>query len=312
MIKTISIVSPCYNEFDNIEKFYNVLCETINKLQDYKFEILFIDNCSTDGTQDKLRAFAKDDFRVKVIFNARNFGQVRSPYWGLMQSTGEATILMASDLQDPPSLIPLFIEKWNLGWKVILGAKPESETNFLLHSLRKLYYKSLRKLSEFDVIENANGFGLYDKEIVKIIKDIGGPYPYLRGLVCEIGLPYTTINYIQKKRNLGKSKSNFLHLYDVAMLGLINNSTMPLRFTTIVGFAISFISFLSCIFFLAMKIIFWDNYSSEIAGLVSFIFFLFGLLFCFLGILGEYVASIFICVRNKPPVIEKERINFDQ
>ncbi len=306
----ISVVAPCYNEFENIERFYTALCSTIDRLHNYDFEIIFIDNCSTDGTQEKLKNLANKDARVKVILNSRNFGQVRSPYWGLLQSSGEATILIASDLQDPPPLIPELIEKWNLGWKVVLGRKPKSETNFFLHTLRKLYYKTLKRISDFDVIEDANGFGLYDKEIINLIKKMGGPYPYLRGIVCEIGLPITTVNYIQKKRINGKSKSNFLHLYDVAMLGLINNSIMPLRLTTLIGFIISIISFCSCIFFIAIKIIFWENYSSGVATLISLIFFLFGLLFSFLGILGEYVASIFIYVRNRPPVIEKERINF--
>lgn len=309
MLKKISIVSPCYNEYDNIEIFYTLLCNTINKLTAYQFEILFIDNCSTDGTQDKLEYLAKNDSRVKVILNTRNFGQVRSPYWGLLQSSGDATILIASDLQDPPFLIIELIEKWNKGWKVVLGQKNRSETNYLIHKLRIVYYKTLKKMSDLNVIENANGFGLYDKDVIEIIKKIGDPYPYLRGIVCEIGLPIGTIEYIQKKRNKGKSKSNFLHLYDVAVLGIINNSIMPLRIITLAGIIISFISILYFIIIITLKFFDW-NYSLLLQVIFSSILFLFGLLFCFMGIVGEYIASIFIYVRNRPPVIEKNRINF--
>lgn len=309
MLKKISIVSPCYNEYDNLEIFYTLLCNTINKLTEYEFEILFIDNCSTDGTQEKLKYLANSDSRVKVILNTRNFGQVRSPYWGLLQSSGDATILIASDLQDPPYLITELIEKWNKGWKVVLGQKNKSETNYLIHILRKIYYKTLKKISDLNVIENANGFGLYDKDVIRIIKKLEDPYPYLRGIVCEIGLPITTIDYIQKKRNKGKSKSDFLHLYDVAVLGLINNSIMPLRIISLVGITTLFISLLCFIIILTLKFI--DlNYSAILPVLINSIFFLFGLLFCFIGIVGEYIASIFIYVRKRPPVIEKNRINF--
>lgn len=310
MKKKISIVSPCYNEINNIENFYNLLCITINELKEYDFEILFIDNCSTDGTQEKLKKLAQDDSKVKVILNSRNFGQVRSPYWGLLQSSGDATILIASDLQDPPHLIKILIEKWNNGWKVVLGQKNKSETNYLIHSLRKIYYKILKNISDMNVIENANGFGLYDKKIIEIIKEIRDPYPYLRGIVCEIGLPITTIEYIQKKRNSGNSKSNFFHLYDVAILGLINNTTMPLRFISFVGLMLSSISFLVLFFLIIKKILYWNNNASEISIILCFIAFLFGLLFCILGVIGEYISSIFTYVRNRPPVIERDRINF--
>ncbi len=309
MLKKISVVSPCYNEYDNLEIFYTLLCNTINKLTEYEFEILFIDNCSTDGTQEKLKYLANSDSRVKVILNTRNFGQVRSPYWGLLQSSGDAAILIASDLQDPPFLITELIDKWNKGWKVVLGQKNKSETNYLIHILRKIYYKTLKKISDLNVIENANGFGLYDKDVIRIIEKLEDPYPYLRGMVCEIGLPITTIDYIQKKRNKGKSKSNFLHLYDVAILGLINNSIMPLRMISFVGITTSLISILCFIIILTLKFI--DlNYSIMLPMIINSIFFLFGLLFCFIGIVGEYIASIFIYVRKRPPVIEKNRINF--
>ncbi len=309
MLKKISVVSPCYNEYDNLEIFYTLLCNTINKLTEYEFEILFIDNCSTDGTQEKLKYLANSDSRVKVILNTRNFGQVRSPYWGLLQSSGDAAILIASDLQDPPFLITELIDKWNKGWKVVLGQKNKSETNYLIHILRKIYYKTLKKISDLNVIENANGFGLYDKDVIRIIEKLEDPYPYLRGMVCEIGLPITTIDYIQKKRNKGKSKSNFLHLYDVAILGLINNSIMPLRMISFVGITTSLISILCFIIILTLKFI--DlNYSIMLPMIINSIYFLFGLLFCFIGIVGEYIASIFIYVRKRPPVIEKNRINF--
>jgi len=307
----LSIVSPCFNEADNIELFYTSLCNSIDPLLMYQFEIIFIDNASSDLTVDFLKKIASKDDRVKIICNIRNFGQVRSPYWGLMQSSGEATILIASDLQDPPDLIPLLIEKWRCGWEVVMAKKTKSHTNFIIHQMRKIYYRALKRISDFDVIEDANGYGLYSHKIISIIKDIQDPYPYLRGLVCEIGFPIATVEYTQRKRLNGKSKSNFYHLYDVAMLGFINNSTLPLRITSIVGFLISICSFIACLFFIVLKILYWENYTLGLATITSSIFFLFGMLFCFLGILGEYIASIFIQVRNRPIVIEKERINFE-
>lgn len=310
MNKLISIVSPCFNEAENIQRFYSTLIATIDQLKDFNFEIIFIDNASTDNTVDILKKIVAHDNRVKIICNVRNFGQVRSPYWGLLQSSGLATILIASDLQDPPEVIPQLIDEWLLGWKVVMAKKPRSETNYFIHQLRRIYYKLLRGLSDFEVIEDANGFGLYDSSIIKIIKDFNDPYPYLRGIVCEIGFPIKGIDYVQKERQFGKSKSNFFHLYDVAMLGLINNSTLPLRITAMIGFVIALASFCCVIFFVAMKISHWENYSAGSATIISSIFFLFGLLFFFLGILGEYIASIFIQIRNRPPVIEKERINF--
>ena len=310
MKKLISIVSPCFNESENIERFYSALITVLDQLIEFDFEIIFIDNASTDNTVGILKTIAVQDKRLKIICNIRNFGQVRSPYWGLLQSKGLATILIASDLQDPPEVIPQLMNEWLLGWKVVMARKPKSETNFFIHQLRRLYYKFLRSVSDFEVIEDANGFGLYDSSVIQIIKSFNDPYPYLRGLVGEIGFPIKSIDYIQKDRQFGKSKSNFLHLYDVAMLGLINNSTLPLRITAMIGFTIALASFCCVIFFVLMKIIHWENYSAGSATIISAIFFLFGLLFCFLGILGEYVASIFIQVRNRPPVIEKERINF--
>jgi dolichol-phosphate mannosyltransferase len=310
MKKLISIVVPCLNEALNINIFYKELALVLNGIEQFDFEIIFIDNASTDETVNLLKNLVQHDLRVKIIRNLRNFGPVRSPYWGLMQSNGEATILIASDLQDPPSLIPILINEWLCGWKVVLGIKPLSKTNFFTHKLRLLYYRLLKKISDHDVIENANGFGLYDKQIISIIKIFNDPYPYLRGIICEIGYPVKTVEYIQHRRSAGESKSNLIHLYDVAMLGFINNSTLPLRLTSFIGFFISLCSFISCIFFAILKLINWDNYSAGVSTLISANFFLFGLLFCFLGILGEYVASIFTQLRNRPPVIEKERINF--
>jgi glycosyltransferase involved in cell wall biosynthesis len=310
MKNKISIVSPCYNEEEVIEKFYFELVKTLNELTEYEFEILFIDNASTDNTINILRNISKIDNRVKIIVNSRNFGQVRSPYWGLMQTTGQASILIASDLQDPPDTIKLLLCQWNMGWKVVLGQKPLSETNYMLHIIRKIYYKTLSVLSDYDVIQNANGFGLYDKSIIKIIKEFNDPYPYLRGLVCEIGFPIKCIDYVQRKRIKGNSKSNFLHLYDVGILGFINNTILPLRITSLIGFGISLLSFISCIFFVVRKILYWDDYIAGAATIISLIFFMFGLQFCFLGIMGEYIASIFTQLRKRPAVIEKERINF--
>jgi glycosyltransferase involved in cell wall biosynthesis len=309
MYKTISIVFPVYNEEENIYELYRRVKNTIKDLS-YSFEIIFIDNASTDLTVTKLKKIAYKDKTVKIIVNTRNFGYIRSSFYGLLQSSGCAAILLSSDLQDPPELIKEFVKKWRKGFKVVLAVKPSSEEFFLISSIRKFYYNFLRSISETPTIKNATGAGLFDESILNILKKQNLPYPYFRGLLSEIGFPIATVEFFQPKRKYGKSKFNFYSLYDMAMLGITSHSRIPLRFITIFGFLVSLISAALSLIFFTAKILNWDSFQLGIAPLAIGLFFFASLQILFLGILGEYVSSIHTNVRNMPLVIELERVNF--
>jgi dolichol-phosphate mannosyltransferase len=310
MKKILSIISPCFNEEENLPEFYKQLVKVIDEIKNYDFEIIFIDNASVDKSVKIIEEFIRNDPRVKLIINARNFGPIRSPYWGLMQSSGVATIVIVSDLQEPPEYIPQLIGKWEMGWKVVLAKKPKSKSNFLMHQLRRLYYKILNKISDVDLVNDANGFGIYDQDVINLFRQINDPYPYVRGLVCELGFPVGSIEYNQSKRFSGKSKNNFYSLYDAAMLGFTSHSLVPIRLAGMLGFIVSFFSFLAALIYLVLKIIYWDKFARGISPLIIIILLLFGILFIFLGILGEYIALIHNKIRNRPIVVEKQRINF--
>lgn len=309
MKKEISIVTPCFNESDNIQE----LCARIQSVMsglNYQYEHIIIDNASTDNTVGKLRKIAKADKRVKVIVNTRNFGHVRSPIYAIFQAKGNAIIAMASDLQDPPERIPEFIRKWEEGFPVVVGVKEKSETSFLFHFLRTLYYRALRSLSEVDLIENFTGFGLYDRSVIDVIKKIDDPYPYFRGLVADLGFEIAKIIFLQPRRKRGISKNNFYTLYDLAMLGVTNYTKIPLRLATMLGFLSAVVSFLIGLIYLIYKLIFWYQFSLGSAPLVIGLFFLGSIQLLFLGIVGEYIGAIYTQVMHRPLVIEKERINF--
>jgi dolichol-phosphate mannosyltransferase len=312
MASLISLSIPCYNEEENVDELYRRICETINKITQYEFEFVFIDNASEDQTVQKLTVLASKDPRVKIIVNTRNFGHIRSPYWGMMQTSGDATIALASDLQDPPELIPQFISQWELGWKVVLAVKPRSKTNFFVHKLRRLYYQVLDGIANIDLVKDATGFGLYDKKVLDQVRKISDPYPYLRGLICELGFPIKTIPFLQPRRERGISKNNFYTLYDIAMLGIVSHSLVPIRLASICGIVIGFLSLLVAIFYTIMKLLNWYSFPVGMAPIVIGIFLLFSLLFIFIGILGEYIGSIHSYVKNRPIVVERERINFEE
>jgi len=308
--KLISIVTPTYNEIDNIELLLNRIRDVIAPLDRYDFEILVIDNCSNDGTQEKIRELASQDMRIKAIFNARNFGHIRSPYYGILQSAGVATIYMASDFQDPPEIIPQFIEEWERGWRLVMAVKPASEGSPVMHFLRKTYYRLIDKISDVSILRDSTGFGLYDKKVLDNLRKINDPYPFLRGLICELGYPIKAIPFIQPRRLGGITKNNFYTLFDIAMLGIVSHSKVPIRIAALVGFVLGAISILVAIYFLAMKLIFWDSFPLGGAPALIGLFFLFGVLLFFIGILGEYIGSIHTYIQNRPIVVEKERINF--
>jgi glycosyltransferase involved in cell wall biosynthesis len=308
--KLISIVTPCYNEEDNIEE----LCQRVAEVmaaQPYDYEHICIDNCSTDGTVRKIKEIAVRDKRLKLIVNARNFGHIRSPHHGILQSSGEACVLIASDLQDPPEMIADFIEKWEQGYKTVLAVKPESEESSIIFFLRKTYYRFINRISEVPLVQNATGAGLFDRVVVDILRNIGDPYPYFRGLLCEIGFPIATVPFKQPKRQRGITKNNFYTLYDIAMLGITNHSKIPLRLMAMSGFLLSFLSLLVAVVFLMAKLIFWNSFQLGTAPMLIGIFFFGAIQAFFIGVLGEYIGSIHTQVRNMPLVVEMERVNFE-
>jgi len=307
--KLISIVTPCFNEEDNVNELYQRICKVM-EASSYDYEHIFIDNASTDSTVQKVKTLAMTDTRVKLIVNARNFGHIRSPYYGILQSRGDACILIASDLQDPPEMIPQFIQKWEQGYKTVLAVKPESEESSLMFFVRKAYYRLISKISEVPLIQNATGAGLFDREVISILKKIQDSYPYFRGLLCEIGFPIATVAFKQPKRSRGITKNNFYTLYDIAMLGITNHSKLPLRLMAMGGFVLSFLSLLIAFGFLIAKLIFWDAFQLGTAPLLISIFFFGAIQAFFIGVIGEYIGSIHTQVRNMPLVIELERVNF--
>ena len=311
MKKLISVVTPCFNEEENVAE----LCERIRStmgILPYEYEHILIDNHSTDQTVPIIKKIAANDHRVKLIVNARNFGHIRSPYYGMLQSRGDACILIASDLQDPPEIITEFIYRWEDGYKTVLAVKPEAEESGAMFLTRKLYYHFVSKISEVQLVKNATGAGLFDKSVIEILKKIQDPYPYFRGLVCEIGFPVAIVPFKQPRRARGITKNNFYTLFDIAMLGITNHSKMPLRIMTIGGFALALISLFAAFVFLIAKILYWKQFTLGIAPLLVGTFLFFGIQLFFLGIMGEYIGAIHTQVRNMPLVIELERVNFDK
>ena len=308
--KTISVVTPCYNEEDNVYDVYRAIKDIRVSHPQYEWEHIFIDNSSVDKTLDLLKEIAYKDKRVKIIVNIRNFGHIRSPYHGYLSSTGDAMVVFLCDLQDPPELISEFIRNWELGYKVVVGVKNKSDENPLMFFLRKIFYSIIQNISETDLIQNFTGFGLYDKSFLNIIRKLEDPYPYFRGLVAEYGQNRLEIPYTQRKRKKGKSKNNLYSLFDSAMLGFVNHSKIPLRLATFIGFVVSILSLLVGAAYLIFKLMYFDRYEAGIAPLVIGLFFFGAVQLFFIGIIGEYIGSIHTQVLKRPLVIEKERINF--
>lgn len=310
MRKLISIVTPCYNEEANIDELYQRIVEVMGRL-DYDYEHIFIDNCSTDSSIIKLRSLAAQDSRVKLILNARNFGHIRSPYYALLQARGDAAVLIASDLQDPPEMIEEFVKKWEEGFKTVMAVKPESEESRLMFIARRAYYRFVTRISEVPLVQNATGAGLFDRAVLDILKKIDDPYPYFRGLLCEIGFPIATVPFKQPRRLRGITSNNFYTLYDIAMLGITNHSKVPLRLMVMGGAVLAGLSLLAAFAFLIAKLVFWNSFQIGIAPLLISLFFFSSVQILFLGMLGEYLGSVHTKIRNMPLVVEAERVNFD-
>jgi glycosyltransferase involved in cell wall biosynthesis len=310
-MKTISILTACFNEEDNVGELYNRVRAVMAGLGRYRYEHVFIDNASTDNTVAVLKKIAAADTNVKIIVNARNFGHIRSPMHALHQTCGDAVIGIVADLQDPPEMIAEMVREWENGYSMVLGIKRASEEKSLMFWVRKRYYRLVNRLSSVETFENFTGFGLYDRRVVDLVKSFSDPYPYFRGMIAEIGLPHKKLYYDQPARKRGITKNNFYTLYDNGVLGIINHSKVPLRLMAFAGFAGALLSFLVGFGYFVYKLAFWNNFSVGIAPLVIGIFFLGSIQLLFLGILGEYVGAIHTQVQNRPFVVEKERVNFE-
>jgi glycosyltransferase involved in cell wall biosynthesis len=306
----LSVVTGTYNEEENIEELIQKIESVFTSLPGYRHEIIVVDNASTDGTTDILRRIAGGNPRVKVIVNARNFGHIRSPFHALMQAQGAAVICMASDLQDPPDMIPRLIAEWEKGAKAVLAIKDSSDESGVFFALRKLYYRVVERLADVRTFQSFTGFGLYDRQVVDYCRSLNDPYPYFRGIIAETGLPTAEVHYHQPARKRGITKNNFYTLYDLAMLGITNHSKIPLRLATMSGFVMSLISLVVGVVYLIYKLLFWQQFPAGTAPLVIGLFFFASVQLFFIGILGEYIGSIHTQVLKRPLVVEKERINF--
>lgn len=309
-MKTISVVLPCFNEELNLPIIYERLVNVSAKLPGYQFEFIFIDNCSTDNSVTILEQLAVQDSRVKAIINMSNFGTIRSPVYALLQAKGDIVISMSSDLQDPPELIPQFLQKYNEGYHVVAGVKPTGEEKGIMRLVRRVYYKFMSKISLVKQIENFTGFGLYDQRVIEAVRKTGDNYPYLRGLIAELGFKVATISFHQPSRLHGESKHNFFILYDYAMLGITTQSKLPLRLLTLSGFVLAIISLLISLVFLVLKLVMWYRFPVGIAPILCGLFFFSSVQLFFIGLLGEYIMLIYTKIANRPLVIEERRINF--
>jgi glycosyltransferase involved in cell wall biosynthesis len=310
MKKLISVVTACYNEEENVDALYEAVKKVFAGLKKYKYEHIFIDNCSGDGTVAALRKICARDRNVKVIVNARNFGHIRSPYHALIQARGEAVISLVADFQDPPELIPELVGQWERGYRIVAAVKQNSEESAVFFAVRRFYYWIITGLSDVELIKNFTGFGLYDKKVIDVLRSLDDPYPYFRGLISDIGFEPALVPYTQPRRRRGITKNNFGTLYDMGMLGITTHSKVPLRLAAMLGFVLSALCFVVAVGYLIYKLVFWQNFSVGIAPLVIGFFFIASVQLFFIGIIGEYLGNIHTQVLKRPRVVEKERINF--
>ena len=312
-MKKISIVVPCFNEEENVVPMADAIREEFKKnLSSYEYEIIFIDNDSKDNTRELIRELCNSDKGIKGIFNAKNFGQFNSPYYGMLQSTGDATVLMAADFQDPVEMIPKYVAAWEEGYKIAIGIKKSSQENKIMYHLRSLYYKTIKKLSEVEQIEHFTGFGLYDKAFINVMRNLDDPVPFLRGIVAELGFRRKEIPYEQPQRRAGITSNNLYRLYDAAMLSITAYTKVGLRLATFAGVILSGISMLIAVMYLILKLVYWDRFPAGMAPILIGMLFLGSIQIFFIGLIGEYILTSNQRVMKRPLVVEEERINFDE
>ena len=311
-MKKISILIPCYNELENVGPMSQAIVEMMTtNLPQYDYELVFIDNDSTDGTRDALRTICAANPRIKAIFNAKNFGQFNSPYYGVLQVTGDCVIQMCCDFQDPVELIPQYVREWENGYKIVIGIKTSSKENSVMRFLRTCYYKVIKKMSDVEQIEHFTGSGLYDRAFIEVMRKLEDPTPFMRGIVAELGFKRKEIPYEQPKRRAGKTHNNFYSLYDAAMLSITSYTKIGLRFATLAGAAVGGLSFILGIIYLILKIMYWDRFPAGTAPILLGMLFLGAIQLFFIGFMGEYILNINKRVMKRPLVVEEERLNFD-
>lgn len=312
-MKKISIIIPCYNEEENVIPMSQAVIAILNKeLSEYDYEILFIDNDSKDKTRTYLRELCSQNTKIKAIFNAKNFGQFNSPYYGMCQTTGDCTISMCCDFQDPVEMIPKLVHEWENGYKIVCAIKTTSKENKIMRSLRTCYYKLIKKMSDVEQIEHFTGFGLYDKSFIEVLRKLDDPTPFLRGIVAELGYKRKDIPYEQQERRAGKTHNNWFTLYDAAMLSLTSYTKVGLRIATLLGFVIGACSMIIALVYLILKLVYWDRFVAGTTPILLAVLILGSCQLFFIGFLGEYILSINKRVMKRPLVIEEERLNFDE
>lgn len=312
--KHISIITGCYNEEENVEALIKAVANVFSRMPQYTYEHVFIDNSSEDNTVAILKRIAETDKHVKIIVNTRNFGHVRSPFHGMMQCRGDAVISLVADFQDPPEMIEQFLQKWEEGYKIVIGIKRTSKENAIMFAVRRFFYNLLAKMSDSGEkpIKNFTGFGLYDQQFISVVRTLDDPYPYFRGMITELGFARYELEYTQPQRAGGRTKNNFFSLYDVAMLGFTSHSRLPLRLSAFIGFFSAIISLVIALCYLVYKLVFWNRFEVGLAPVVIGVFFFSSVQLFFIGIIGEYIGAIHTQVRKRPLVIEKERVNFNE
>lgn len=313
-MKKISVVIPTYNEEENVKPMAEAVSSLFNvQLEGYDYEIIFIDNCSRDKTRELLGEICKENKKIKAIFNAKNFGQFNSPYYGLLQASGDCAVLLAADFQDPVELIPEFVREWEKGeYNIVCGIKTASRENKLVYALRSLYYKMIKKMSDVEQIEHFTGFALYDKSFIEVLRRLDDPKPFLRGIVAELGGRRKDVEYTQPRRRAGKTKNNWYSLYDAAMLSFTSYTKIGLRLATFAGFFVGFVSFITGLVYLVLKLVYWDRFAAGQAPILLGMLFLGAVQLLFIGFLGEYIISINSRVMKRPLVVEEKRLNFDE
>lgn len=304
---------PCYNEEENVVPLSEAVIATLEKdLPEYDYEILFIDNCSKDKTREKLILLCSKNKKIKAIVNTKNFGQFNSPYYGLCQTTGDCTICLCADFQDPIDMIPKFVHEWENGYKIVCGIKTSSKENKIIYFLRGVYYKTIKKMSEVEQIEQFTGFGLYDKSFIQVLRDLKDPTPFLRGIVAELGPERKEIPYEQQERRAGKTSNNWYRLYDAAMLSFTSYTKIGLRLATFIGFGLSAVSVVIAIIYFILKLLHWNDFPAGMTPILLGVFVIGSMQLFFIGLLGEYIMNMNARLMNRPLVIEQERINFDE